>query len=338
MFRPGAFPLPHMVTCIAAAEAAGFDTVWFGDSHLIWHEVGPYLAVAARSTTRMRVGPLVANPVTRHPTVVASAIATLAELFDGRAVLGIGRGDSAVRTLGLRPMKVDDFRQALRLVRALCRGDSAGQGNTAVRLAWLTRTVPVLVAAYGPRVLELAGAEADGVILQVASAGVTEWALRHARKGAAAAGRALDDFEVVAAAPTYLSEDGERALARVRGFPATVSNHVKDLLRHYAPAELPPELVEGMAAIQGYDYQRHGDPEAPHTRAVTDQMAERLALIGTAERVAEKIAGLAAAGVTHVCLYLSVVEPEGHVPLLEAYGRLIIPRFRRVEAGGGRPG
>src|SRR3989449_1098015 len=117
MFRPGHFPLPHMLACMKVAEDVGFDHVWFGDSHLIWHEVGPYLTAAAMSTTRMRVGPLVSNPVTRHPTVVASALATLAQLFEGRAVLGIGRGDSAVRTLGLAPMKLAEFRDTLRVHR-----------------------------------------------------------------------------------------------------------------------------------------------------------------------------------------------------------------------------
>src|SRR5262249_51571633 len=106
MIRPGHFPLPHVLATIKVAEAVGFAHVWFGDSHLIWHEVAPYLTAAAMSTTRMRVGPLVSNPVTRHPTVVASMLATVAELFDGRAALGLGRGDSAVRTLGLSPMKL----------------------------------------------------------------------------------------------------------------------------------------------------------------------------------------------------------------------------------------
>src|SRR5688500_17566540 len=125
MFRPGHFPLPHMLACIKAAEDAGFDHIWFGDSHLIWHEVGPYLTAAAMSTKRMRVGPLVSNPVTRHPTVVASMLATLGQLFDGRAVLGIGRGDSAVRTLGLPPLKLAEVRDALRLMRRLRRGQAA---------------------------------------------------------------------------------------------------------------------------------------------------------------------------------------------------------------------
>ncbi len=297
MFRPGHFPLSHVIACLKVAEDVGFDHAWFGDSHLIWHEVSPYLTAAAMSTRRLRVGPLVSNPVTRHPTLVASAVATLAELFDGRASLGVGRGDSAVRTLGLSPMKLGEFREALRAIRRLCRGETAEIDGTAVRFSWLTRVVPVLLAAYGPRVLELAGADADGVILQLASPSVIEWALPHARRGARMAGRTLDDFEVVAAAPTYVSADRERALAHVRGFPATV-------------------------------YLRHGHPDAPHATRVSDDMADRLTLIGTADAIRDKIRRLERAGVTHVCIYLGIVEPECHVSTLETYGREIIPHFR----------
>ena len=110
MLRPGHFPFSHMLTCMRVAEDAGFGFMWFGDSHLIWQEVSPYLTAAA-SATRLTVGPLVSNPVTRHPTVMASMMATIAQLYDGRAVLGVGRGDSAVRTLGLPPMPVAQFRE-----------------------------------------------------------------------------------------------------------------------------------------------------------------------------------------------------------------------------------
>ena len=112
--------------------------------------------------------------------MVASSLATLAQLFDGRAVLGLGRGDSAVRTLGLAPMALEEFRAALQLIRGLCRGEEVRLDGVPVRLTWLTRTVLVLVAAYGPRVLRLAGELADGVILQLASPGVIEWAVGHA--------------------------------------------------------------------------------------------------------------------------------------------------------------
>jgi probable F420-dependent oxidoreductase len=325
MLRPGQFPLPHVLECLAVAERAGFAHAWFADSHVIWHEVTPYLALATRATSRLRVGPLVANPVTRSPTVMASSIATLAELFDGRAVLGVGRGDSAVRTLGRPPMTVASFRTALDVIGGLCRGEEVEVDGARLQLPWLRRRVPVLVAAYGPRVLRLAGELADGVILQLASPGVVAWALDHVRAARAAAGRPWEGFEVVAAAPSYISADRAHALARVRGFPATLSNHVRALRRQYPASALPADLVEGMEAITGYDYARHGHPDAPHTRAVTDDMAERLTLVGTAAACREKIGRLAAAGVTQVCLYLGVVEPERHVSLLETYGREIIP-------------
>lgn len=328
MIRPGQFPLSHVIACLKLAEDVGFDSAWFGDSQVIWHEVGPYLTAGALATSRLRLGPLVSNPVTRHPTVVASTLATLGELFEGRAVLGLGRGDSAVRTIGLKPMSLAEFRAALLHIRSLCRGEEVVLNEARVRLAWLTRAIPVLVAAYGPKLLRLAGELADGVVLQFAAPSVVEWAVAHVRNAREAAGRTWDGFEVVAAAPAYLSADRERALARVRGFPATVSNHVRDLLRHYRASELPAELVEGMEAITGYDYRMHGRPDAPHARGVTDQMAERLTLAGTPEACREKIRRLVDRGVTQVCLYLSWVEPEVHVSFLETYGREIIPAFR----------
>jgi probable F420-dependent oxidoreductase len=328
MFRPGQFPLSHVIACLKVAEDVGFDHAWFGDSHLIWHETGAYFTAAAMSTSRLRIGPFVANPVTRDPTVVASSLATLGELFDGRAVIGLGRGDSAVRTMNRKPMTVAEFRESLHIIRVLCRGDEVELHGAKLRFAWLRRRVPVLVAAYGPRVLALAGEDADGLILQLASPSVVEWAVGHARRAAEKAGRKWSELEVVAGAPSYISTDREHALSRVRGFPATVSNHVKDLLRHYAPSDLPADLVEGMEAVRGYDYSKHGHPDAPHVRAVTDDMADRLTLIGTAEQVRAKIQRLVSVGVTQVCLYIGVVEPEHHFSLLETYGRDIIPAFR----------
>jgi alkanesulfonate monooxygenase SsuD/methylene tetrahydromethanopterin reductase-like flavin-dependent oxidoreductase (luciferase family) len=295
---------------------------------VLWHEVLPYLTAAGLSTSRLRVGPLVCNPVTRDPTVIASSVATLAELFDGRATLGLGRGDSAVRVMGRQPMSVKDFRIALRWIRSLCQGQEVDIQGTKLRLSWLTRRVPVLVAAYGPRVLQLAGEFADGVVLQLAAPAVVEWAVGHARRGAEVAGRDWTAYEVLAGAPSYISADRERALSRVRGFPATVSNHVKDVLRRSKPGELPVELVEGMDRITDYDYLQHGHHDAPHARAVTDEMAERLTLVGTVEQVREKIGRLAQAGATQVCLYMGPVEAENHVSLLETYGREIIPAFR----------
>lgn len=325
--RPGHYTWPHTQALLRAAEAAGFRYAWFGDSHLIWQEVSPYLALAAMQSETLRVGPLVTNPVTRHPTVVASMMATLSELSNGRAVLGLGRGDSAVRTLGLTPMPVVAFRTASRQVRALCRGDTVDLHGTPVHFPWLRRPVPLFMAAYGPRMLRLAGELADGVILQIADASVIAWSLDHVRHGAAAAGREQAPREIVVAAPSYISDDPAHILTRVRGFPGVVSNHVRELRRHYPDTALPAALLQDIEVIREYDYQHHGQPDAPHAQAVSYDLAARLTIVGTIEECCTRIAHLAAAGATQICLYLNAVEEEAQLDFLATYGRDIIPVF-----------
>jgi probable F420-dependent oxidoreductase len=325
--RPGHYTWQHTRVILQAAEAAGFCFAWFGDSHLIWHEVSPYLTLAAMHSETLHVGPLVTNPVTRHPTVIASMMATLNEVSNGRAVLGVGRGDSAVRTLGLAPMSVAAFRTVSQQLRALCRGETVTLQDTAVHFPWLTRPVPLFMAAYGPRVLQLAGEIADGVILQIADPSVVAWSLDWVRQGAAHAGRASPPPQVVVAAPSYISADPGHILRRVRGFPAVVSNHVRDLLRHHPATALPPALLQDLDVVQDYDYQHHGQADAPHAQAVSYALAARFTIVGTLAECRARIAQLAACGVTQICLYLSAVETDMQPEFLATYGREIIPAF-----------
>jgi alkanesulfonate monooxygenase SsuD/methylene tetrahydromethanopterin reductase-like flavin-dependent oxidoreductase (luciferase family) len=275
----------------------------------------------------LRFGPLVTNPVTRHPTVMASTMATLNEISNGRAILGLGRGDSAVRTLGLTPMRVEAFRTVSQQMQALCRGETVTMHDTPVHFPWLTRPVPLFIAAYGPRMLQLAGEIADGVILQIAEPAVVEWSLRSVRQGAAQAGRESPPPEIVIAAPSYISADPVHTLSRVCAFPAVVSNHVRDLLRQYPDSSLPATLLKDIDVVQDYDYQQHGQPDAPHARAVSYDLAARFTIIGTIADCRAKIARLAACGATQICLYLNVVEEEHQLDFLATYGREIIPAF-----------
>jgi probable F420-dependent oxidoreductase len=325
--RPGHYPWQHTRAILQAAEAAGFRFAWFGDSHLIWHEVSPYLTLAAMQSETLHVGPLVTNPVTRHPTVIASLMATLNEVSNGRAVLGLGRGDSAVRTLGLAPMSVAAFRTVSQQLRALCQGETVPLHGTAVHFSWLTRPVPLYMAAYGPRVLQLAGEVADGVILQIADPSVVAWSLDYIHQGAAHAGRAAPPQQVVVAAPSYISDDPAHILQRVRGFPAVVSNHVQDLLRYHPTTLLPPALLQDVDVVQDYDYHHHGQADAPHAQAVSYELAARFTIVGTLAECHARIAQLAACGVTQICLYLSAVEAEMQREFLTTYGREIIPAF-----------
>lgn len=325
--RPGHYAWNHTRALIEAAEAAGFRYVWFGDSHLIWQEVSPYLTLVAMQSETLRFGPLVTNPVTRHPTVMASTIATLNELSNGRAILGLGRGDSAVRTLGLDPMRVAAFRTVSQQIKALCRGDAVELHGASVQFPWLTQPVPLFMAAYGPRVLQLAGEVADGVILQIADPSVIAWSLDYVRRGKEQAGHDGSHQQIVVAAPSYISDDPTHILSRVRGFPAVVSNHVRELRRRYPDAALPDALIDGIDAVQAYDYQHHGQPDAAHAQAVSEALASRFTIVGTLADCRAKIAQLAACGVTQICLYLNVVEEPLQLDFLATYGRDIIPAF-----------
>src|ERR1700746_226298 len=99
------------------AERHGFGYAWTYDSHVLWQESVPMLAVAARETSTIKLGHFVTNPATRDPTVLASAYATLPDISNRARARGIGRGDSAVRYIGRQPMKVADFELACAMVR-----------------------------------------------------------------------------------------------------------------------------------------------------------------------------------------------------------------------------
>ena len=107
-------PYARFLELISLAEQHGFEYAWTYDSHVLWQESIPLLAVAARETSKIKMGHFVTNPGTREPTVLASAYATLHDLSDGRMVMGIGRGDSARRYIGQQPVKVAEFEAVAR--------------------------------------------------------------------------------------------------------------------------------------------------------------------------------------------------------------------------------
>jgi 5,10-methylenetetrahydromethanopterin reductase len=111
-----------VVNLARLAEGCGFDTVYVGDSHMLWNDVYVCLACCAQATQRVKLSPGVTNPVTRHPAVTANAIMSLNMLSKGRAVLGIGAGDSAVRTTGLSPAKMTQLRESVEFMRSLLSG------------------------------------------------------------------------------------------------------------------------------------------------------------------------------------------------------------------------
>src|SRR5262249_9557498 len=172
------------------AERLGWDAAPQPDSQLRRRDTYVLLAAAARVTERIVLGPLLANPVNRHPTVTASSIATIDELAPGRTLLGWGVGDTAVRLAGLKPARVHELEESTRLMRWLLDGESVEVG--ALRPARLPhhRPVPIWIAAGGPRTLRMAGRVADGVFIRVGThAANVAASVAAIRAGAAEAGR-----------------------------------------------------------------------------------------------------------------------------------------------------
>ena len=318
-------PPRRWVDLAKLAEDRGFDYVWLWDSHVLWQEVYPVFTLMAAETERIRIGPLVTNPVTRDPTVTASALATLDDFTDGRMVMGIGRGDSARRVIGKTPVSVERMEWGARLIRDLVAGREVDYEGTAIQLKWARWDLPVWMAAYGPKALRAVGRVADGLVMQLADPFIIEWSLRYVREGAEEAGRSLEDIKIMSAAPTFVTDDLAAAREQVRWFPALVSNHVVDLVNRYASDELPPELTDYIRARDHYDYSDHGRRGAEHAEFVTDQIVDRFCVIGTLEQCQEKLHVLERIGVDQFTIY--AVSVEGPDAIIETYGKEIIPEF-----------
>lgn len=190
-------PASRVVDLAKRAETLGFDYVWTFDSHILWEE--PYVIYSRilDETRKVIVGPMVTNPATRDLTVTASVFATLNEMYGNRTVIGIGRGDSAVRVTNGKPVTVAELREAVVQLKDLTNGRPIDYKGSSIRLPWATDGhTEVFVAAYGPKVLALTGEVGDGFILQLADPQIAAWTIEAVRNAAEAAGRNPDDIYI----------------------------------------------------------------------------------------------------------------------------------------------
>src|SRR5882672_7939167 len=316
----------RIVALTRQAEAAGFEYGWIFDSHVLWLEPYPLLTLMATNTKTMRLGTCVTNPATRDITVTSSLFATLNLISGGRMQLGIGRGDSSRRVLGKKPVTSAQLEQAVKDFRALTGGDKSDYEGRTAQFTWASGGVPpVWIAGYGPKVLDLAGRIADGVILQFADPDLIEWCLSFVKKGAEAAGRDFRKIEIMAAAPVWVSNDLKVGRDHVRWFPALVSNHVVDLVSRYKPEELPAALTSYIRTKEQYDYLHHCEVDSSNADFVSDEVTDRFCLLGPADAHIEKLRALARAGVTQFNIYLMCGDEED---TLEKYKKEVLPEFR----------
>jgi probable F420-dependent oxidoreductase len=319
-------PVERITGLTRQAEEAGFEYGWIFDSHILWKEPYPLLTLMAMNSGSLRLGPCVTNPAVRDMTVTASLFATLNIISGGRMELGIGRGDSSRRVLGKQPVTAARLEEAIRWFRELTAGREIEYDGQPTSITWATGSPRVWVAGYGPKVLNMAGRVAEGVILQFADPDLIAWCLEFVRQGAKEAGRDFDGIEVMAAAPAWISNDLARAREHVRWFPALVSNHVVDLVSRYRPEELPATLTSYVRDRPGYDYRHHCEVDSDNRQFVSDEVVDRFCIVGPAEAHLKKLKALEEAGVTQFNLYLMCGEEEAQV---QQFKREIIPTAKR---------
>jgi 5,10-methylenetetrahydromethanopterin reductase len=183
---PGTQPMPQLMQLIQGIEAAGFDGAGILDSQLISRDTFVVLSQAATRTSRLTLFPAVTNPLTRHASVLAGAIQSVEELAPGRVKFVLGTGYTSASTIGRRPATLAEMRDCLRTVRALLAGEPVDFAGTPGRLTFAARRpIPLIMAASGPKAIEVAGEVADGVLLLVGfNRGIVERALEHLERGA----------------------------------------------------------------------------------------------------------------------------------------------------------
>ncbi|HTY80153.1 MAG TPA: LLM class flavin-dependent oxidoreductase [Candidatus Bathyarchaeia archaeon] len=305
-------PVPEIVKQVQLAEALGFETVWMTDTHLVCRELWVTLTACALATKRIKLGPGVTVPHSRHASVTASAILTLDELAPGRIVLGMGTGGSSAQTMGL---KLEQVGRAAALetmatnIRRLIRRESIRfESGTEGKVAWLEapRSIPLYLAGSGPRMLASAGKLGDGVMMYVGTApAILRAGLDCVARGAGTSGRRVDDLDVVLWTPTSISRDAVQARDHVRG-------RVASALRHPLPVELSSEDQAAVARIRGsYDAFQHATAASQHRTLVPDRLVNLMALAGTPEDVRAQVERVASVkGIDRIAI-LPQVPGEG---------------------------
>ncbi len=314
------WPLPDCVEVAVAAEAAGFSEVWLPD-HYFLRDAYAAQALIAERTSRIGLGTAVVSPLLRHPALLASSVSTINELSGGRAIMGVGVGGFEFPTQLLmdvdRPLTI--AREAVHIIRELPQGetDIRGERFSAVgaKLVWDGGPFPVYMAARGPKMLELAGEVADGVITHGLAQSYVDFCLDRIRMGAERAGRSPVECELVLMFEVEMRDDMRAAVDHLRPRCTIMAGG------EYAESLIPVFGLDPEAVKPLREAVRARDPDAG--RLVTDEMVHAFAVAGPPEHLASRLQEMADVGVGRVILVFRGDNPEDTAAKMEQVGKAI---------------
>jgi len=344
---------PGIATQARALEDAGFSHLWVYDSPLVFSDPWMALALAAEGTSRIALGPGVTHPRARDAHATAQAAGTLARIAGDRVVVGLGIGNSARRSLGMPPVRLDELTRYALDLRSLLTGGTAEltEGGRRHDVAfihpegrWLDlgTSTGIWTSAFGPRGQELAATYADGVLVRWEGAEALDVVRHRLGDAAEAAGRPRDVVQIGVVFAVYpVESDAELDGPEVREAlgPLVVSRLRYLTANHRDPEEVPAAFRDGFRAYvehrDGLDeHRRHLDnylgyltfvpPHLEHF--VTPASMRTVCHVGTADEVVAELDRMRRAGVDHVSL--QVAGPPA--TWIDRMGRDVLPRVARL--------
>ena len=237
-------PLETILEWWQACEAAGVDHVGVADSPMLVHETFVAAAYGAVNTSRIGLMTAVTNPISRDPSVMASALFSLDGIAPGRIACGIGTGDSAMWTIGLKSAKVARLGEYVTAVKTLLRGEEAEFEGRRFKAAWKNWAPPVEVPLYmacaGPRVLRMASQIADGMIIFMGfSPENLEFVNRNILEACTEVGRDPAELDIWWQTTINFAPTVEEAMERSLGVNTSWMT-----MGSLEGKQIPPELVE----------------------------------------------------------------------------------------------
>ena len=334
---PPCKPVPEVTAFVKECEDAGFDGVGMLDSQMLERDVFVSMAHALLNTSTIRVASAVTNPVTRHPSVLASAAQTVSEIAPGRAQIWIGRGYSSANVIGIPPATVRQMRDSVIMMKELMAGSQVDFGSTLSRMRHGGGvTTPVYIAATGPRVMKVAGEVADGAVLMT---GIHPNAVAEAREliadGAKSTGRNPNDIETIFTCTTIIRDNLKEArevarpLAVQRLMESTHVRWLKAAGLDFSDLELPRGLWDLYPDVpHAEDWEKAKELCAFLPDDALAQLCDTMGLIGSPEYCAERIQQAEKAGLEH--LYLMTDQTyEFATGELKAFKDKIFPALDR---------
>ena len=327
------FPMPgRSETQARAAEEKGWDGLFFADTQCLSGDIYSAMCLAAKVTTTLQVGTAVTNPVTRHPAVTASAISTVQVESKGRAVLGIGRGDSSLGYIGRKPAPATQLAEYVEQVQTYLRGDAVDIDGYPSDIYWINENdqpkVPVEVASTGPRVIRLAAQHAERITFAMGADAVRlKRGVKDAQIAAEEIGRDPKELSFGAYINIACDDNAKRGCDIVRRSVGTFAHFSGMSVAAHAGLQDAPVFQH---IGENYDMANHASGKASHMTSVPDEFVSRFAVVGNPSYCVDRLGELRDQGLDRLVLLMGSRDSieEDRTASVERISDEVISQFR----------